>query len=117
MQTYILYLLFFHSVIGDVSDLFLNGTEAVQQQLQEYEMQIFGPTESALSFPFFSAQSLSFGYGKSENNQSPQPVFGSFYSDSPLFSRAAVNNLPNEFVFGAAQTQNLSGNDIAMDSS
>lgn len=100
-----------------LSDFFPNGTEAVQQQLREYEQQIFGPIESALSFPSPTAQSLSFGYGKCENNQSPLPAFGSFYTDPPLFSRAAANIPSNQFVFGAAQTQSLSGGDIAMDDS
>ncbi|KAK4783799.1 hypothetical protein SAY86_018167 [Trapa natans] len=90
-------------------------SEDVQQQLQEYEQKIFRPAETPPSFPSLGAQSLSFGYGRSENDQSSLPVFGSFCADSPLFSRAAVNIPPDEFVFGAAQTRSLSGGDISMD--
>ncbi|OWM75422.1 hypothetical protein CDL15_Pgr021586 [Punica granatum] len=92
-------------------------TEAVHQQLQEYELQIFGQTNGALTFPHLTAQSLSFGFDKCENSQAPLPAFGGFGADSSIFSRASLNIPPHGFVFGAAQTESSSGSDIAMDSS
>ncbi|KAL6140206.1 hypothetical protein ACLB2K_058506 [Fragaria x ananassa] len=105
-------------------------TEAVSQQLQEYEEKIFGSidtTNQTLAFPPVAAPSFGFGFPKA-NNGVPIPAFNNAGAPS-IFARPTLDIPPQEFTFGAGQTQsNISGSpfnvnppnpnasDISMDS-
>lgn len=101
-------------------------SEAVYQQLQEYEQKIFGFIDSGnLPLPVFappSAPAFSFGFPKI-NDPAPAPAFNSVGATS-VFARPPVEIPPHEFTFGAIQTQkssdnalNPNGSDIQMDGS
>lgn len=103
---------------------------AVSQQLQEYEEKIFGSidtTNQTLAFPPVAAPSFGFGFPKA-NNGVPIPAFNNVGAPS-IFARPTLDIPPQEFTFGAGQTQsNISGSpfnvnppnpnasDISMDS-
>ncbi|CAA3010529.1 protein-tyrosine-phosphatase IBR5-like [Olea europaea var. sylvestris] len=86
-------------------------TQAVYQQLQEYEQKIFSSTENRVSMPSFSPPSLpSFSFGFPKPNNPPVPVFNnsgatSFFSHQPL-------DVPQEFSFGAGQAQKNTSDDV-----
>ncbi|XP_068642692.1 protein-tyrosine-phosphatase IBR5-like [Aristolochia californica] len=78
-------------------------SEAVHQQLQEYEQQIFGPNNlgQAPAFPLSSSPLFGFGFQKVENVV-PAPVFDCSPAPS-IFDRPPPNISPHEFTFGAAK--------------
>uniref|UniRef100_A0A5B6YU14 Protein-tyrosine-phosphatase n=1 Tax=Davidia involucrata TaxID=16924 RepID=A0A5B6YU14_DAVIN len=108
-------------------------TQAVYQQLQEYEQKIFNSIESnspAPALPVFQSTdvpSFSFGFPK-PNDPVPAPAFNNIGTTS-IFARPTLGIPPQDFTFGAAQTQNISespfganppnpnGNDIPMEGS
>ncbi|KAH7533406.1 protein-tyrosine-phosphatase IBR5 isoform X2 [Ziziphus jujuba] len=107
-------------------------TEAVYQQLQEYEKNIFGSIDSNNSalpvFPPAAPPPFSFGFAKI-NDPAPVPAFNSAGATS-IFSRPSLNVPPQEFTFGASPTPkdipgnpvndnlpNSNASDIQMDSS
>ncbi|XP_038713359.1 protein-tyrosine-phosphatase IBR5-like [Tripterygium wilfordii] len=105
-------------------------TQAIYQQLQDYEQRIFGSIVGGNSFPpvFTPAGLPSFNFGFPKvNDPIHVPAFSS--STSSIFSHPPVDVSPQEFTFGAGQTQNnvsgspfnanlnSNGSDIAMDSS
>ena len=104
---------------------------AVSRQLQEYEEKIFGSIDTAnqtlAAFPPVAAPSFGFGFPKA-NDGVPIPTFTNLGTPS-IFARPALDIPPQEFTFGAGQTQsNTSGSpfnanppnpnasDISMDS-
>ncbi|KAL8511294.1 hypothetical protein ACS0TY_017920 [Phlomoides rotata] len=72
--------------------------QAVYQQLQEYEQMIFGSTEIMPGLPSFS-----FGFSKPNDPPMPTPVFNN--TGSSIFNRTQFDVPPQEFTFGAMQTQ------------
>ncbi|KAK6919281.1 Dual specificity phosphatase, catalytic domain [Dillenia turbinata] len=101
-------------------------SQAVYQQLQEYEQKIFGSNEnlnSAPVFPSSAVPSFSFGFPKTDNPV-PVPAFNSTAAPS-VFARPGLDIPPQEFQFGAGQNisespftanpPNSSNNDIPMD--
>lgn len=109
-------------------------TEAVYQQLQDYEKKLFGPMDggnpslSAPAFPSLNAQPFSFGY-QTSNDPIPVPAFNSIGTSS-IFARPNLDFPPQDFTFGANPNQNsvseagfaanppnLNGSDVQMDSS
>ncbi|KAK9285259.1 hypothetical protein L1049_024449 [Liquidambar formosana] len=107
-------------------------SQAVYQQLQEYEQKIFGSVENSIFippvFPSSGAPSFSFGFPRTYDPV-PVPAFNSIGAPS-IFARPALGIPPHEFTFGAGQaqqnmsesplsghTQNPNSNDIPMDSS
>ncbi|KAL7000002.1 protein-tyrosine-phosphatase [Sarracenia purpurea var. burkii] len=105
-------------------------TQAVYQQLQEYEQKIFGLTETSCSvLPVFqssSVPSFTFGFPK-PNDPVSAPAFNSPGITS-IFARPTLGIPPSEFTFGAGQAPkntasdpfvenppNLNSNDIPMD--
>lgn len=104
-------------------------SEAVYQQLQEYEQRLYGSmNNSSPGLPVFSAGVPSFSFGVTEpSDPSLVPAFNSAASTS-IFARP-VSDVPQAFTFGAGQVQanatgdplstapNSSGNDITMDGS
>ncbi|PRQ52633.1 putative protein-tyrosine-phosphatase [Rosa chinensis] len=106
-------------------------TEAVYRQLQEYEEKIFGSIDSTnqtlAAFPPVAAPSFGFGFPKASDGV-PIPAFNNVSAPS-IFARPTSDIPPQEFTFGAGQTQsNISGSpftasppnpnatDISMDS-
>ncbi|XVF31830.1 hypothetical protein REPUB_Repub17cG0027300 [Reevesia pubescens] len=101
-------------------------SQAVYQQLQEYEQKLFGSSNSSNpalpTFPPAGAPSFNFGFTMA-NDPVPIPAFNNFGATS-IFVRPPLEVPPNEFKFGAGQTQksmseslaNPSGSDIPMDS-
>jgi len=104
-------------------------TQAVYQQLQEYEQKIFGSSDvnSNPVLPVFQS-SFSFGFPK-PNDAVPVPAFNNLGATS-IFARPNLDNIPPAFTFGAGQTQtnssgvpfaenpqNPNSNDISMDGS
>lgn len=98
---------------------------AVHQQLQEYEKKLFGATDSfnpsIPAFPSLDVQPFSFGFPKTDNVS--MPVFNDTAATS-IFSRPNFEVPPQEFIFGAGQSQNNStpnklnsSGDIPMDNS
>lgn len=76
-------------------------TQAVYQQLQEYEQKVFGSNETA-----FPAQSFSFGFAK--NDTVAVPAFNTG-SGSSIFNRP-LDVPPQQFAFGAGQGVNQANN-------
>ncbi|XP_047341567.1 protein-tyrosine-phosphatase IBR5 [Impatiens glandulifera] len=111
-------------------------TQAVNQQLQEYELKLFGLIEniSPPALPTFQPegmQSFTFGFSKPSDPLAPVPTFGGLQNNitSSIFSRP-LDVSPLEFTFGAGQAhKNASGssymanqtnpnsNDVHMDGS
>ncbi|GAB4825219.1 Protein-tyrosine-phosphatase ibr5 [Ancistrocladus abbreviatus] len=100
-------------------------TQAVCQQLQEFEQKLFGSTESSAVFmpPFPSASTQPFSFGFPKNDEVPVPAFNSSTAPS-IFDRSPLKIPPHEFTFGAVQAVeenvyivNPNGSDISMDSS
>ncbi|WRX09701.1 Dual specificity phosphatase [Theobroma cacao] len=101
-------------------------TQAVYQQLQEYEQKLFGSSDSSNphlpTFSLAGAPSLNFGFLK-PNDPVSVPAFNNLGATS-IFARPPLEIPPHEFTFGAGQTQksiseslaNPSGGDISMDS-
>ncbi|GAV62418.1 DSPc domain-containing protein [Cephalotus follicularis] len=106
-------------------------TQAVYQQLQEYEQKIFGSIDSTNPslpvFPTASLPSFNFGFPK-VNEPVPGPAFHSVGGTS-IFARLPLD-VPDEFKFGAGRAENNvsenpfsanplnpNGGDIPMDSS
>lgn len=88
--------------------------EAVYEQLLGYEQKIFGGiTDSNLTIPTFPSgvPSFSFGFPKPQSVSAHVPAFSSSGAPS-IFARPAFDGgAPQEFTFGAGQTQaNTSGN-------
>ncbi|KAL3509983.1 hypothetical protein ACH5RR_029384 [Cinchona calisaya] len=81
-------------------------TQAVYQQLLEFEQKIFGSVDNSsptlLTFTP-GVPSFSFGFPK-PNDQVVIPAFSNA-GVSSIFSRPAVDAPPQEFIFGAGQTQ------------
>lgn len=80
------------------------------QQLQDYELKIFGNENHHPTLPGFSssgAQAFSFGFPK-PSDAAPIPVFNNTGATS-IFARSTLDVPPQEFTFGATQTQNTSG--------
>ncbi|KAJ0054669.1 hypothetical protein Pint_01923 [Pistacia integerrima] len=106
-------------------------TQAVYQQLQEYEQKIFGSVDTGnppLPFVPSGLPSFNFGFTKA-NDPVPVPAFSSSFGTTSIFS-GALNIPPQEFTFGAGQAEknisetpftdnilNPNGSDIPMDSS
>lgn len=96
-------------------------SQAVSQQLQEYEQKIFGTVDgSNPALPFFPPAGVPlFSFGIPKANDSvpvPVPVFNNFGATS-VFARPALEVPPHEFTFGAGQAEkNVSGSDTPMDS-
>lgn len=107
-------------------------TQAIYQQLQEYEQKLFGSVKNSITaLPSFSASGMtpfSFGFAK-PNDSVPAPAFNSTGSLS-IFARSNLDVPPREFTFGAGPTQtntsnsplgsnpsNPNSNDVAMDGS
>ncbi|XVE72477.1 hypothetical protein DITRI_Ditri11bG0042200 [Diplodiscus trichospermus] len=103
-------------------------SQAVYQQLQEYEQKLFGSSDSSNpALPTFSpggAPAFNFGFSKANDPVPvPVPAFNNLNATS-IFARPPLEVPPHEFTFGAGQTQksipeslaNPSGNDIPMDS-
>ncbi|KAK2979018.1 hypothetical protein RJ640_013652 [Escallonia rubra] len=95
-------------------------SQAVYQQLQEYEQKIFGPIENIIpvlpSFSSTGAPSFSFGFPK-PNDPVTVPAFNGTGGTS-IFARPDLP--PHEFTFGAGQTPsppNPNSSDVAMDGS
>lgn len=105
---------------------------AVYRQLQEYEEKIFGSIDSSnatlATFPPVAAPLFGFGFPK-VNDGVPIPAFNNVGAPS-IFARPTLDIPPQEFTFGAGQTQsNITGtplnpnppnpnaSDISMDSS
>lgn len=88
------------------SDMFLfRWISVVYQQLLEYEQKIFGTIEnSGIVMP--SLPSLSFGFSRPIDPPVPvpAPVFNNTGSAS-IFTRPSSDITPQEFTFGAVQTQ------------
>ncbi|KAI3457632.1 hypothetical protein Pfo_014295 [Paulownia fortunei] len=88
--------------------------QVVYQQLQEYEQKIFGSIEnSSIAMPSFSSSSLpsfSFGFSRPNDPTIPVPAFNSAGGTS-IFSRAPFDIPPQEFTFGAGQTQKSTTDD------
>ncbi|KAL5798005.1 hypothetical protein ACOSQ2_002825 [Xanthoceras sorbifolium] len=108
-------------------------TQAVSVQLQEYEQKIFGSSDNSNSLqPAImpvGLPSFSFGFPKA-NDPVPVPTFNTGFGAPSIFARPPLNVPPQEFTFGAGQTQknmsetpfggnipNPNGSDIPMDSS
>ncbi|KAL2482165.1 Protein-tyrosine-phosphatase IBR5 [Forsythia ovata] len=88
-------------------------TQAVYQQLQDYEQKIFGSTENNVSMPSFSPSSLpsfSFGFPKPNDPLVPVPIFNNSGATS-IFSHQPFD-IPQEFSFGAGRTQKNTSDDI-----
>ncbi|XP_044466601.1 protein-tyrosine-phosphatase IBR5-like [Mangifera indica] len=106
-------------------------TQAVYQQLQEYEQKIFGSVDTSnplLPFVPPVLPSFSFGFTKT-NDPVPVPAFSGSSGTTSIFA-GAQNISPQEFIFGAGHAEknipetpftgnipNPSGSDIPMDSS
>uniref|UniRef100_A0A803QR44 Uncharacterized protein n=1 Tax=Cannabis sativa TaxID=3483 RepID=A0A803QR44_CANSA len=107
-------------------------TEAVSQQLQEYEQKIFGSidnnTPAQPIFQSVAAPLFNIGFPKI-NDPPPVPTFNTVSAPS-IFERQPTSIPPNEFTFGAIPGQNdiaggpananppsSTANDIQMDSS
>lgn len=107
-------------------------SQAVHEQLQEYERSIFGSMESiSPTMPIFQpsgAASFTFGFPKA-NDPLPAPAFNTIGAPS-IFARPPADVPPHEFKFGAGQTDknivespfianpsNPNSSDIPMDSS
>lgn len=78
-------------------------TQAVNQQLVEYELKIFGPTADSNStvIPTFSSGVTSFNFGfPKPTDPIFVPAFGSSSAPS-IFDRPATEVVPPEFTFGA----------------
>ncbi|RVW13332.1 Protein-tyrosine-phosphatase IBR5 [Vitis vinifera] len=107
-------------------------SQAVHEQLQEYERSIFGSMESiSPTMPIFQpsgAASFTFGFPKA-NDPLPAPAFNTIGAAS-IFARPPADVPPHEFKFGAGQTDknivespfianpsNPNSSDIPMDSS
>ncbi|KAB1208765.1 Protein-tyrosine-phosphatase IBR5 [Morella rubra] len=101
-------------------------SEAVYQQLQEYEQKIFGSISTGSPFPPVFAPtvvpSFSFGFPKI-NNPLLIPAFSNVGATS-IFARPPLDFPSQEFTFGASQIQknndntlNPNGSDIQMDGS
>ncbi|KAF4368240.1 hypothetical protein CsatB_020102 [Cannabis sativa] len=107
-------------------------TEAVSQQLQEYEQKIFGSidnnTPAQPIFQSVAAPLFNIGFPKI-NDPPPVPTFNTVSAPS-IFERQPTSIPPNEFTFGAIPAQNdiaggpananppsSTANDIQMDSS
>ncbi|RAL42850.1 hypothetical protein DM860_009357 [Cuscuta australis] len=88
-------------------------TQGIYQQLQDYEQTVFGsqPESSvvtststmaaaAFSSPPNTAPSFSFGFPKLSEIASSAPTFNTAGATS-LFSTPLLNNIPQEFTFGA----------------
>ncbi|KAJ6873876.1 protein-tyrosine-phosphatase IBR5 isoform X1 [Populus alba x Populus x berolinensis] len=104
-------------------------TQAVHQQLHEYEQKLFGSIDNSNPalpvFPPVGAPSFSFGFPKA-NDPVPVPVFIGVGAPS-IFTRP-LEVPPQEFQFGAGHPQNISesslginmpnpnGGDVSMDS-
>uniref|UniRef100_A0A6M2FB05 Tyrosine-protein phosphatase domain-containing protein n=1 Tax=Populus davidiana TaxID=266767 RepID=A0A6M2FB05_9ROSI len=104
-------------------------TQAVHQQLHEYEQKLFGSIDNSNSalpvFPPVGAPSFSFGFPKA-NDPVPVPAFIGVGAPS-IFTRP-LEVPPQEFQFGAGHPQNISesslginlpnpnGEDVSMDS-
>ncbi|PPR84633.1 hypothetical protein GOBAR_AA36077 [Gossypium barbadense] len=105
-------------------------SEAVYQQLQEYEQKLFGSSESTNpslpAFPPPAGALFNFGFSK-VNDAVPAPVpipaFNNLGATS-IFARPPLEVPPHGFTFGAGQTQrsmseslgNPNASDIPMDS-
>eukprot|EP00262_Sarcandra_glabra_P007378 TRINITY_DN20123_c0_g1_i1.p1 TRINITY_DN20123_c0_g1~~TRINITY_DN20123_c0_g1_i1.p1 ORF type:complete len:263 (+),score=41.01 TRINITY_DN20123_c0_g1_i1:158-946(+) len=97
-------------------------SSAVYQQLQEYELKIFGSSgcNPILSFP--SSEPPSFGFGFPKAND---PVSHPTFNQPPvasIFDRAGLNISPQEFTFAAEKNEkkipdNPFGTDSPMDGS
>ncbi|KAL3849024.1 hypothetical protein ACJIZ3_010906 [Penstemon smallii] len=95
-------------------------SQEVHQQLQEYEQKIFGSIENNnIAMPNFSSSGLpSFSFGFTRPNDTlpvPAPAFNNTGGTS-IFSRAPLNIAPQEFTFGAVQTQQTTTEDSTFDS-
>ncbi|XP_044503297.1 protein-tyrosine-phosphatase IBR5-like [Mangifera indica] len=106
-------------------------TQAVYQQLQEYEQKIFGSIDAGNPpVPFFPSAlpSLTFGFTKASDPVTV-PAFSSSFGTASIFS-GALNIPPQEFTFGAGQAKknvsettfadnipNPNASDMPMDSS
>ncbi|XP_068668750.1 protein-tyrosine-phosphatase IBR5-like [Aristolochia californica] len=78
-------------------------SEAVHQQLQEYEQKIFGPNNLGPAAPFALSSTPLFGFGFPKvENAVPAPVFDCPPAPS-IFDRASPNISPHEFTFGAVK--------------
>ncbi|KAH8489577.1 hypothetical protein Peur_058940 [Populus x canadensis] len=104
-------------------------TQAVHQQLHEYEQKLFGSNDNSNPalpvFPPVGAPSFSFGFPKA-NDPVPVPAFIGVGAPS-IFTRP-LEVPPQEFQFGAGHPQNISesslgtnlpnpnGGDVSMDS-
>lgn len=87
-------------------------SQAVYQQLRDFELKIFGNIESSnATLPVFSSSSgapaFSFGFPK-PNEAAVLPAFSNTGTTS-IFNRSTLDIPPQEFTFGAAQIQNTSG--------
>ncbi|CAI9090128.1 OLC1v1024823C1 [Oldenlandia corymbosa var. corymbosa] len=92
-------------------------TEAVYQQLMEFEMKTFESVENigqpTPGFAPGSVPSFSFGFPK-PNDPVPVPAFSNTGAPS-VFASPALSVPPQDFIFGAGQTSETSNNnDIAM---
>lgn len=82
---------------------------AVYQQLQEYEQKIFGSVENNSSLPSFS-----FGFSRANDPPTPVPAFNNTGGTS-IFSCPPFDIPPQEFTFGAGQTQKSTQDDSTFD--
>ncbi|KAI3465598.1 hypothetical protein Pfo_022261 [Paulownia fortunei] len=85
--------------------------QVVYQQLQEYEQKIFGSVENSGSVTP-NLPSFSFGFSRPNDPPVPVPVFNNTGGAS-IFSRASFDIPPQEFTFGAGQTQRNTSDDTA----
>ncbi|KAJ4817694.1 hypothetical protein LUZ62_030260 [Rhynchospora pubera] len=107
----------------------INLSSGAQQQLVEYEQQLFGPSTTAATAgatpfeqqPFVPAgtfPSLGFGFPKPPDSV-PVPAFSQESAPSIFDRTEGSNGLPAEFTFGASRhpTETNTGNGTSMDSS
>ncbi|KAK1568688.1 hypothetical protein Q3G72_027553 [Acer saccharum] len=105
-------------------------SQAASEQLQEYEQKIFGSIDNSQpAIMPAGVPSFSFGFPK-VNDSIPVPSFNTGFGAPSIFARPPLNVAPQEFTFGASQTDknisetpfgsnmpNPNGSDIPMDSS
>ncbi|KAJ4764984.1 hypothetical protein LUZ62_075359 [Rhynchospora pubera] len=107
----------------------INLSSGAQQQLVEYEQQLFGPSTTAATAgatpfeqqPFVPAgtfPSLGFGFPKPPDSV-PVPAFSQQSAPSIFDRTEGSNGLPAEFTFGASRhpTETNTSNGTSMDSS
>ncbi|XP_073296646.1 protein-tyrosine-phosphatase IBR5-like isoform X1 [Primulina huaijiensis] len=84
--------------------------QAVHQQLQEYELEIFGSVENSSN----AIPSFSFGFARLHDPPvAAVPIFNNIGGTS-IFSRPPFDTPTQEFTFGAGQAQTSISNDSAL---